>query len=152
MCTRSQINKSLCEENQEINTILHIVFVIHSEAHFSYSFQQTISRYSAYCSLLFLFVLCRKKLMRGWTSLCVSASSITSLSLTGGAFRSKGCDVSALWKRHDVTCLGWKPCSDGIIKWAVIWHFQASVCRTPSSTVATKVYKIYLRDGINQSQ
>jgi len=54
MCAGSQINKSSCEENEEINTILHTLFVIHSEAHFSDSFPQRISRYSAYCSLLFL--------------------------------------------------------------------------------------------------
>ena len=34
MCARSQINNSSCEENEEINRLLHKVFVIRSEAQF----------------------------------------------------------------------------------------------------------------------
>jgi len=83
--------------------------------------------------------------------LCVSASSIISLSLTG-ALPSKSCDVSALWKRHDITCLGWKPCNNEIIKCAVVWPFQASVCRTAHSTVATKPYKTYLRVEVTSNK
>ena len=34
MCARSQVNNSSCEENEEINRLLHKVFVIRSEAQF----------------------------------------------------------------------------------------------------------------------